>query len=327
MRTSARELFFFTALIFMVFFLAGCSSKGTDFYTHPPSLQALEVPPDLTLLDINSGFEIPQIAEAETRKVTLANGADVKLNKDGRLRWLTIKAEPQALWSETKDFWIAHKVDLNWESLKLGIMETRWISSYESDFAQDRFRVRVEPSANPGESDIFITHRGRQEELIDGEVFEGWVSDFNDPELEIEVMGELLSYFGLSADRKMAIIDDAKEKPDLAELRLDGDVPSLRLNEPFNRTWRFVSQSVNRMDDIVTLRDKKAGWLDVRLSDRRATSDFTPGFALSSQDRETLRLQLKEENQATTVTVLTDEGQPDRSELAKKYLKSIHDNL
>lgn len=327
MHSSTRKSLLPITLSLVVLWVAGCSSKGTDFYKHQPSLQSLEVPPDLTLLDVNSGFEIPQIAEAETRKVSLANGADVKLNKDGRLRWLTIKAEPQDLWGETKDFWVAYKVDLNWESLKLGVMETRWISSYESDFAQDRFRIRLEPGVNKGETDLFISHRGRQEELIDGELFEGWVKNFNDPELEIEVMGELLSYFGLSTDRKEAIIDDAKEKPDLAELNLEANIPYLRLNEPYNRSWKFIAQAVNRMDDIVTQRDKKAGWMDVRLSEDGATSDFTPGFALSSQEREILRLGLKGDGTATTVTVLTDEGQPDRSELAQKYLRNLQDNL
>jgi outer membrane protein assembly factor BamC len=314
-------------LILMSVLTIGCSSTGTEFYKHQPSLQPLEVPPDLTLLDVNSGFEIPQIAEAETKKVTLSSGGDVELKKDGRLRWLTIKAEPKDIWDETKEFWIAYKVDLNWESLKLGIMETKWISSYESDYAEDRFRVRIEPGDNPGESDLYISHRGRQEDLIDGEVLEVWAKDYNDPDLEIEVMGELLSYFGLSNDRKTAILDDAKEKPDLVSLNLKADIPNLTMNEPFNRSWRFVAQSVDRKGDIVTQRDKKAGWMDVRLTEGSETTDFVPGFTISDQDRETIRLQLKTKEKETTVIILTDEGQPDSSELAQSYLQNIYDNL
>ncbi len=324
MRMPFRAFFTF---VFLCFLMAGCSSKKVDFYKHQPSLQALEVPPDLTLLDINSGFEIPQIAEAETRKVTLKHGADVRLNKDGRLRWLTIKAEPKDIWDETKDFWVSYKVDLNWESLKLGIMETRWIDSYESEYAQDRFRVRVEPGVIKGETDLYISHRGRQEALLDGELFAGWVEEFNDPELEVEVMGELLSYFGLSHDRKEAILDDTKEKPDVAVLNLEADVPFLLMKEPLNRSWRFVTQSIDRMGDIVTQRDKKVGWLDVRLSEGGATADFIPGFSLSDKERDTLRLQFTTENETTKIIVLNDEGQPDRSELAQDFLQNLHDNL
>jgi len=324
MRMPFRALF---TLVLLCFLMVGCASKKVDFYKHQPSLQALEVPPDLTLLDINSGFEIPQIAEAETRKVTLKDGSDVRLNKDGRLRWLTIKAEPKDIWDETKDFWISYKVDLNWESLKLGIMETRWIDSYESEFAQDRFRVRVEPGAVKGETDLYISHRGRQEELLDGEIFAGWVENFNDPELEIEVLGELLSYFGLSHDRKEAILDDTKEQPDVAVLNLEADVPFLLMKEPLNRSWRFITQSIDRMDGIVTQRDKKVGWLDVRLSEGGATADFIPGFSLSDNERDTLRLQFTTEGETTMITVLNDEGQPDRSKLAQDFLQNLHDNL
>lgn len=325
MRTISTT--FFIIILLALLATGGCSSGGTDFYKHQPSLKPLEVPPDLTLLDVNSGFEIPQIAEAETRKVTLSRGGDVRLNKDGRLRWLTIRAKPKDIWDETKEFWIAYKVDLNWESLKLGIMETRWIDSYESKYAQDRFRVRIEPSDKPGETDLYISHRGRQEDMANGEIFDVWPKNYNDPDLEIEVMGELLSYFGLSSDRKTAILDEAKVKPDLPVLKLNADVPYLLMHEPLNRSWRFVTQSIDRMGDIVTQRDKKVGWLEVRLSKEGATADFIPGFALFDQDRDTLRLQLSVEKENTKVTVLTDEGQPDRSELAQNFLQNLHDNL
>ena len=327
MPSSLRQKFLLLVLLMISILIIGCASKQTEFYKHQPSLQSLEVPPDLTLLDVNSGFEIPQIAEAETKIVQLSNGSDVTLKKDGQLRWLTIQAEPKDIWDETKEFWIAYKVDLNWESLKLGIMETKWVSSYESDYAQDRFRVRLEPGVNKGETDLYISHRGRQEGLLDGEVIEGWVTDYNDPDLEVEVMGELLSYFGLSSDRKTAILDDAKQKPDLAVLNLKADIPNLVMKEPYNRSWRFVSQSIDRTGNIVTQRDKKAGWLDVRLIEGSTTADFIPGFALSDQDREVIRLKIVTENKETTVTVLTDEGQPDRSEFAQIILQNLHDNL
>jgi len=322
-----RREFSHFLLVLILLSAIGCASKTTEFYKHQPSMQSLEVPPDLTLLDINSGFEIPQLVEAETKKVTLSEGGEVKLNKDGKLRWLTIKAKPIDIWDETKEFWIAYKVDLNWESLKLGIMETNWVESYESSYAQDRFRIRIEPGKNPGETDLTVTHRGRQVELVDGEVVEAWVEEFNDPDLEVEVLGELLSYFGLSNDRKTAILDEAKEKPEIAVLDLKTDVPNLTMNEPYNRSWRFVAQAIDRMGNVVTERDKKAGWLDVRLIEGSTTSDFIPGFALSDQERDTIRIQLVTEEELTTVTVLTDQGQPDRSELAQNFLQGLYDQL
>ena len=43
----SRLLVFVAGISFLV--LTGCASKGNDFYKHQPTLQPLDVPPDLTL--------------------------------------------------------------------------------------------------------------------------------------------------------------------------------------------------------------------------------------------------------------------------------------
>ncbi len=306
--------------------LSGCASKGDDFYKHQPILQPLDIPPDLTRPDAHSGFEIPEIGSVETKKVQLEGGASVILRKDGRLRWLEIDAMPEEVWNSVKDFWVTKKVPVEWQNLKLGILETQQVDNYESDFARDRFRVRIEPGKQPNTSELYLSHRGIQDAFVDGEVISGWAKTLSDPELEIEVLGEMLSYFGLAADRKAALLDEHKTKADSATLALKADVPSIVMNESSVRSWRFVMQAVDRMGYIVIDRDKKAGWLDVRV-EGKITSDFIPGFSLSNKDRDIYRVQLLTNADVTTMTILNDQGQPDHSEQAKQFLKELHKHL
>ena len=311
-------------LISSVVTLVGCSSKGGDFYKHQPSLPPLEVPPDLTLLSIDSGFEIPQVASVERKKVVLADGSNVSLEKDGRLRWLRIEAAPDDVWEEVRNYWISNKVPLKWQNIKLGLMETEWVENYDSDFVKDRFRVRLETSDDGETTELYLSYRGMQEDVIEGEMVRGWADKITDPEIEIEVLGDLLSYLGLNAERKEALLASATKRADEARLVLDGDIPHILMKESFNRSWKFTLQAIDRMGHVVTLKDKAQGWVDVRITEGGRTSDFIPGFSLSDSDRSVYRLQLKEENKKTRVEILSDEGQPDRTSAARAYLEKLH---
>jgi len=307
--------------------IIGCGSKGNKFYQHQPSSPPLEVPPDLTFLDANNGFVVPEVAEVKREKIFLKNGAEVELKKDGRLRWLEIKASPNDIWEEIKDFWTANHVQVEWQNVRQGLMETEWIDNYDSEINKDRYRVRLERTDDRNVLELYITHRGMQEDVLEGEVVQGWTEKFNDPELEIEVLGNMLAYFGLSAERKTAILDQAKVKPDVALLNLESQFPNILIREPFNRSWRFVSQSIDRLGYIITQRDKKAGWIEFRVTTGLLTSDFEPGFSLTETNREILRIHLNASNEETTVTILTDDGQTDQSSQAESVLQLIHENL
>jgi len=315
---------FYTVLVLSAIIVTGCSSKGNEFYKHQPSLPPLEVPPDLTLLSVESGFEVPQVAAVERKKVVLADGSNISLKKDGKLRWLHIEASPDDVWVEVKDYWITNKIPLNWQNIKLGLMETDWIDSYDSEFSRDRFRIRLETSDGGKSTEVYLVHRGNQDEVIEGEIVHGWVSSFNDPELEIEVLGDMLSYLGLNAERKEALLSGAKKRTDDARLELDGEVPQIVLREPLSRSWKFTLQAIDRMGDVVTLKDKAQGWIDVRISEDGNTADFVPGFSLSDDDRSVYRLQLKQEGKDTQIVVLSDAGQPDRAGSARSYLEKLH---
>lgn len=313
-------------IVLVMLSVVACSSKKQTFYKHQPSGLPLEVPPDLTNIETSTTFIVPEISQVTRRKQVLENGAEIKLKKHGLLRWIEVDVAPELLWEEIKNFWLSSDVQLKWENQELGILETDWVNSYESKYDRDRFRVRVEADGN-NKTEIYLTHRGKQQDFSSGDLVEGWVDEFNDPELEIEVLGLMLSYLGLDQDRKDKLVKEARKAQAIASLDLKSEEPHIIINDVYDRAWKLVVQAVDRAGHVITQRNKASGWLDVRLVEGGRTADFVPGFALSETKREVLRVQLKSEEGSIKVFVIADNGQLDRSQQAREFLRELNGYL
>jgi len=306
--------------------ISGCSSQKDIFYKHQPSGQPLEVPPDMTAIDETNTFEIPQVSQVTMKKHVLENGAAVTLKKDGKLRWIEVDASPDVVWEEVKDFWLSNNVKISWENQKYGIMETAWLKNYDSKYDRDRFRVRIE-GVSKNKTDIYLTHRGKQQTFVDGEMIDGWASTYNDPELEIEVLDQMLSYMGLDKERKTKLLQDARKVQAIASLDVKSSNPHILISDNFNRSWRLCIEAVDRAGHVITVKNKAQGWFELRLVDEGKASDFVPGFALSDKKRDVLRIQLKADKGSTRVYVVNDEGQQDQSRQAREFLRQLNEYL
>ncbi len=306
--------------------LSACSTHKDTFYKHQPTGLPLEVPPDLTMVETSNTFVIPEISQVTRKQQVLVNGAELTLKKDGLLRWIEVQAAPELLWEEVNNFWLSNDVELAWENTELGIIETAWLKNYDSKYDLDRFRVRIEANSDD-RAEIYLTHRGKQQEVVDGSFVEGWADEFNDPELEIEVLGELLSYLGLSRERKEQLVQEAKKARAIASLSLKTGEPHILINDEMERAWKLVTQAVDRAGHVITQRDKAANWLEVRLVKAGQTADFVPGFALSDNEREVLRVQLQSQEGGIKVFVLNDSGQLDQTQQARDFLRELNGYL
>ncbi len=309
-----------------VFALSACSSSRDTFYKHQPSGQPLEVPPDLTAVETSNTFVIPEISQVTRKKMVLENGAAVRLRKHGLLRWIEVDASPDEVWQQVKDFWLSNHVPLAWENRQLGIMETEWLTSYDSRFDLDRFRVRIEVN-DQNKTEIYVRHRGKQQEFTEEGLISTWVDLYNDPELEVEVLGQLLVYLGLDKEQKEALLKAARKAKAIASLDLKTEEPHILIEDTFDNAWKLLIQAVDRAGHVITQRNKAEGWLEVRLVENGKTADFTPGFALSEARREILRLRVTQERGNTRVVVLMDNGQVDRSQQARDFLREVNGYL
>ena len=190
--------------------LAGCSSLNNliegdklDYRSaaKAPSV-SLEVPPDLTQLQRDSRYAIPEAnsgtATASAYNATFGNrGAapaasqpanvapqaigDMRIERAGMQRWLVVKGTPEALWPQLREFWQDNGFLLAVDNPQTGVMETDWaenrakipediirrtlgkvFDSLYSTGERDKFRTRVERGPD-GTTEVYISHRGAQE--------------------------------------------------------------------------------------------------------------------------------------------------------------------
>ena len=310
-------------VLLLLIVVSACASRDPGFYKHSPSVSTLVVPPDLTQPELENTFDVPQIAKLLSKEPLLSDGSKVKLIRDGRLRWLEISAKTDLVWEHVKDYWYQQGIEVEWENPKLGLMESTWIQHPASEFAKDRFRVRIEPAGDK-KTWLFISHRGMQQVFSDGDLHSAWGVRTSDPELEIEVMGQLLGFLSLEPKRVKAIKEKAKrDRPD-SELKLNAEPPSLEVATRFARTWQLVAIAVDRLGHIIESRNKDAGKLVIRLSED--TESAISGSLFTKREKLTLRFkELSEEK--TQIWLEDEEGQADLSEEAKNMLIRLKENL
>ncbi len=303
--TAQRRLIYALALTS----LAGCSSVNSFLepdridYKSAGKAPTLEVPPDLTQLqrenryaipDANkgtataSGYNLQQGTRPTTSMQIAPNSvADMRVERAGNQRWLVVKQTPEALWPQVKDFWQDSGFLINMESPDAGVMETDWaenrakipqdilrntlgkvLDSLYSTGERDKFRTRLERGAD-GSTEIYISHRGAQEVLVgqqkDGTV---WTPRPADPELEAEFLGRLMARLGAEGTRAKATVANAPAQPTRAKLVKGSAGNYVEVDEGFDRAWRRVGLALDRVGFTVEDRDRSKGTYFVRYVDQ-----------------------------------------------------------
>jgi outer membrane protein assembly factor BamC len=324
-RNIAQRSFIYTLALVSV---AGCgsikSSFGTLFepdrvdYKSAGKAPSLEVPPDLTQLQKDNRYSVPEASRgvatasgynlqqnarpAATASAVLPKpAADIRVERSGDQRWLVVKQAPEVLWPQIKEFWQDTGFLISEEVPQAGIMETDWaenrakipqdfirnvlgkaLDSFYSTAERDKFRTRVERGPD-GTSEIYISHRGMQE------VFAGsdnertvWAPRPSDPELEAAFLARLMARLGVEEVRAKASIMNASAPQGRAKLVRDGNSAYVQVDEGFDRAWRRVGLALDRVGFTVEDRDRSKGLYFVRYVDQaveaKSKSDSEKGF-------------------------------------------------
>lgn len=109
----------------------------------------------------------------------------------------------------------------------------------------------------------------------------------------------------------------------------------MQLSEPFDRAWRSVGLALDRVNFTVEDRDRAQGVYYVRYVDPRDTVDnrgffsklFTKTGTEDSKKAKKYRVALKGDGTGTTVTVQNDAGQPEGTEVGKRILSLLDEQL
>ena len=350
-------------------------SKKID-YRSAGKVPSLEVPPDLSQITRDDRYAVPDAAgkgsatfsaysadrtpAAQAKNsVVLPTVDKIRVERTGNRRWLVVTAPADKLWGPVKDFWQENGFIIVIERPEAGVMETDWaenrakigddiirntigkfLDSVYSTGERDKFRTRFEPGAEPGTTDIFISHRGMEEVYTSSAKDDTrWQPRAADPELEADMLRRMMVRLGAENQRAEAGLAAASVKAEpRAKLAGNNDgTGTLEVYERFDRAWRRVGLALDRVGFTVEDRDRSKGLYFVRYVDTDAAKKKDGGwvdklsFWKSSEPpgsgKPQYRIHVSESGQNSVVQVLSSEGGTDKSETAKRILSLLYQQL
>jgi outer membrane protein assembly factor BamC len=295
----------------------------------------------------------PMAAASAVPTVAPLSVGDLRIERSGDERWLVTPLSPEQLWPQLRAFWQERGFNIVVENAQAGVIETDWaenraklpqdilrntlgrlIDSVYSTGERDKFRMRVERTATG--SEIYISHRGLQEVYVSVQQDQTmWTARPTDRQLEAEFLSLLMVKLGAKPEEARRV---AAATPPAAPARarlVDGQ-PALRVDESFERAWRRVGQALDRSGFTVEDRDRSAGTYFVRYvsPDKAPKEDgnfftrlFSKEEAASTATTNRYRIALKGEGDATTVSVLDSQGAPERTEVGKRIVALLVEDL
>jgi outer membrane protein assembly factor BamC len=282
-----------------------------------------------------------------------------RVERAGTQRWLVIKGDPQQIWPLVKDFWQEVGFVVNVEMPEAGVMETDWaenraripdgfirntlgrfLDTVYSSGERDKFRTRLERGAQPGTTEIYISHRGMEEVYTSMAKDETkWQPRPPNPELEAEMLRRLMVRFGVQEERAKTEVASAKAAagPERATLQRGKDGTALALNEQFDRAWRRVGLALDRVGFTVEDRDRSNGVYYVRYIDPEIDNKSAENKGWLSRlkfwggdekkNAEQYRVVVKDAGERAEVNVLNKEGGREQSATANKILSLLYEQL
>lgn len=291
--------------------LTGCGMIGSVIeqdrvdYRGAKKAAALDIPPDLTQLERDSRYAVPDargVATASTYQqprggATAATPGQaigpvsteaMRVERAGSQRWLVVNQTPEQLWPQLKQFWSDAGFTLISDSPTTGIIETDWMENrakipqdiirktlgkvFDSMYStgeRDKYRTRLERTPG-GATEIYISHRGAEEVLVGAQKeTTTWVSRANDPGLEAHFLGKLMARLSGATDPKPmeAAVTNAVVAPQHAKLVSAAGGDHVEVDEGFDRAWRRVGLALDRVGFTVEDRDRVQGVYFVRYVD------------------------------------------------------------
>jgi outer membrane protein assembly factor BamC len=292
-----------------------------------------------------------------SKTAVLPSQPNARVERSGNQRWLVVQGEPDAVWNVAKEFWQETGFVIVTEYPDAGVMETDWaesrakieeggirgllgkvLDSISSTAERDKFRTRLERSSTPGFTEIYISHRGMEEVYInEARSQTRWQPRPPDPDLEAEMLRRMMGRFGVQQERaKIEVVKATAQAPARATLLKSKDGGGLlSVNEEFDRAWRRIGLALDRVGFTVEDRDRAKGIYFVRYVDPDADNKgaekgfFSKMFSKSDKkpSNEQFRIQVKDANSLSQVSVLNKDGAAEKSDTANRILSLLYEQL
>src|SRR5262249_19508011 len=151
---------------------------------------------------------------------------ELRIERAGSERWLVVPLPAEKVWPMVKEFWQESGFLIKLEAPEAGVMETDWaenraripdagvikdflgklFDSIYSSSERDKFRTRLERTADGKSTEVYISHRGMVEVYKEGLTKQEtvWQARPVDPGLEAEFLRRLMVRLGMQQEHAKA---------------------------------------------------------------------------------------------------------------------------
>jgi outer membrane protein assembly factor BamC len=344
----------FLILVLISLFVASCS-KVTDpvkkiglgsrlvNYEVDENVDSLVIPPDLTAPSSQGAFT--EVIKVNDDRSVLKKVQNVEVMRDKYRRWLLVDLPPAEVWTLSKEFFRSYGFTIEKENSKIGLLETDYLeietnvpdkslgairaalskvlkTQYGLPIA-DKYRIRVEPTTNPLESEVYLTLSSI------GEVVNGgtrvWQPREKDVELETEMLLQLMVFLGNDRGDAISKIQSNVEEQKTVVSVVLSDTGYASLVFPFdkNESWKLLGWALDESGVDIEDRDSLEGSYFINVTPNK--SFFSKLLATASITK-TYQLILKEDTSSRTNIIFVDLSE-ENDEKTISYSAELFDQI
>jgi outer membrane protein assembly factor BamC len=311
-------------------------------YEVDENVDSLIIPPDLTVPSSQGAFT--EVIKVSDESDVLKRVQNVKVMRDKYRRWLLVDLSPAEVWTLSKEFFRSYGFTIEKENQKIGLLETDYLeietnvpdkslgairtalskvlkTQYGLPIA-DKYRIRVEPTANPMVSEVYLTLSSI------GEVVNGttrvWQPREKDFELETEMLLQLMVFLGNDSSDAITKIESYEEdKVAVKVVFSEKDYASLVFPFDKKESWKLIGWALDELSIDVDDRDSIAGSYFINVTPNKG---FFSKLLATASITKTYQLILKEDTSSQTKVIFVDLSEED-DEKTIIYSKELFDQI
>jgi outer membrane protein assembly factor BamC len=344
----------FLIMMLISFFVASCSKVADPVkkiglgsravsYEVDENVDSLIIPPDLTAPSSKGAFT--EVIKASDDIVVLKRVQNVEVMRDKYRRWLLVELPPSEVWSLSKEFIRSYGFTIEKENQKIGVLETDYLeietkvpdkslgairaalakalkTQYGLPIA-DKYRIRIEPTDNPLQSEIYLTLSSI------GEVVSGamrvWEPRDKDVELETEMLLQLMLFIGNDRVDAISKIQSNNDDMKAAVSVVLSEQGYSSLIFPFDKkeSWKLLGWALDELSIEVDDRDQLEGSYFINVVPNKSLfSKLLPSVASNKM----FQLILKEDTESQTKLIFVDLSE-ENDEKTISYSQELFDQI
>ena len=330
----------------------------SDDYLDAESHQPLVVPPDLGMVALEGGVQVPEVAVAEDPRYYpgdpprpevlygLREGESIRMQRLGERLWLLVPQPVSEVWPKFMRFLSEFGISTLGEAPVYGQVATVWIDATQSGASpvqslirdsrgevqagsRDRFVFRLESSLRESTTEIHARHLSD----VDTSEPKEWPDASYDAELERAILLESGRFLGSNLDTSAVSLvgADVRARPKARIEEGENNLPVLIFELDFERAWATIRLALEEAGAEIQDLNREERVIFATFSKHRVLEGEEPGFfgrmlSFGRGDSVDVKLLVAELGPDWSVQVSQPDDQPLGRETSEGVLGLIREN-